>query len=137
HGEMRISVAAQYSGNVVAVDHRQAEIEDDEVRALLMRDAQRVVAGRCGDNGEARPLQVVAEDAHDLGLVVDDQDGPHRGHHRRGTVEEPRSGPSTEGSDGRRAGADGAAARVVAVALAAVAAAARPPAAPRPARPTA
>src|SRR5439155_10444416 len=51
--------------------------------------------------------------------------------------EEPRSGPSTEGSDGRRAGADGAAARVVAVALAAVAIAAVRPAAGAPPRLTA
>ncbi len=73
-----IGIAAQCAGHVEAVEGWQREVEKHDVGPVAARDRHRGLAVGGGDDGKAGALEVVAEDAHDLGLVIDDQYGPHR-----------------------------------------------------------
>ena len=80
----------QPTRDVEPVEARQPEVEDDEVGMVPSRGLEggRTVAG--DEHLEARPLEVVADELHDLGLVVDDQDRAHGGIVRAG----PEAGPA-------------------------------------------
>ena len=79
HDDRHARVPAQPTGDLEPVEPRQAEVQDDEIGALGVRPHQRLVAVACGGDGEARPLQVVADELDDLGLVIDDEDACHAG----------------------------------------------------------
>ena len=78
HDDRDGRVTPKLAGDVEAVEPRQPEVEDDEIRAALAdrRQRRRAVAGR--QHREARVLEVVAGERGDLRFVVDDEDGLHR-----------------------------------------------------------
>ena len=81
---------AQAARDVEAVEARQAEVEDDQVGVVPGRGLERGRTVARDEHLEARPLEVVADELHDLGLVVDDQDRAHGGIVRAG----PEAGPA-------------------------------------------
>lgn len=74
--ERHARALAEAPDDVEAVHVRQAEIEDDEVGTIPLRDLERTAPVDSLDRAESRPVEVVADDAKDLGLVLDDEDGP-------------------------------------------------------------
>jgi len=50
------------------------QIEEDEVRHLVLDPRARLLAVVCNDGFEASLLQAEFEHLHDVGLVLDDQD---------------------------------------------------------------
>ena len=64
----------QQPAHVQAVQHRQVQVENDEVRRLFGGEPERLVAaGRDLDRQLAAPLQGVANQAGDIPLVFDDE----------------------------------------------------------------
>ena len=70
-------VAADGADDVEAVDPRQAQVQDEGVRPACTDERQRGRAVARRDDGEPGVLEVVADDAGDLRLVLHDEDGAH------------------------------------------------------------
>ena len=62
-----------------AIDVRQHDVENDQVRRLLLNKFQRLASGRRALNFEACMTQVVADQPNDIGIVIHDQDAFHAG----------------------------------------------------------
>src|ERR1051325_7521651 len=74
-GVGEIGIAAEALADHRAVDVRQHEVEDDQVRAEGLGEQARVVPGAGGLHVEpAVAAEQVAVELHDLGIVVDHQD---------------------------------------------------------------
>src|ERR1051325_11036578 len=69
---------AQPFGNVVAVDIRQTDIEQDRVRLELHRGLQTGTARMRHQHGMTRHLEPHREASRRVDIVVDDQDAPGR-----------------------------------------------------------
>src|SRR5262249_2249317 len=76
-------VAAKRPDDVEPVDLGQPEVEDDRIGAAGAgeRETPGAIAG--GQDAEPGVLEVVADEARDLRLVFDDEDGLHRLEPRR------------------------------------------------------
>ncbi len=104
HDDQHRRVTAQCACHVETVEARQPQIQDHEIRTLGPGDAQGRRPVRGGRNGEPGTLQEVSRQAHDMRLVVDDQDALHVGHRSlrkgddRGRGRSPTLGPSMTGA---------------------------------------
>ena len=74
--------ATELLADGVAVHVGQHQIEDDGVGVLRAGELDAVLALARGDHAEALELEGIAEPHHDVGLVLDDQDGLLRACHQ-------------------------------------------------------
>src|SRR5262249_20056010 len=65
---------AQLLADRVAVQVAEHEVEDDAVGSLVARELDALASLERGDDLEALELERVAQAAHDVGLVLDDED---------------------------------------------------------------
>jgi hypothetical protein len=70
----RRRLAAQHFADGQSIDVRQAHVEQDEIGVLTTGENEPVLAGICGEDFEARLLQVVVDQFDEIRFVVDHQD---------------------------------------------------------------
>jgi hypothetical protein len=79
HEDRRVPAPPELAAHLEAVDPREHQVEDDEVRLVAPVELQAVLAvARCDDR-PALLLQVQPDELDDVALVVDDQDRLHPG----------------------------------------------------------
>ena len=78
HDDRHGGIAAQLPRHVEAVETRQTKVEDHQVGAVGARAHERLGAVAGAPHREPGPLQVIADELRDPGLVVDDEDRLHR-----------------------------------------------------------
>jgi hypothetical protein len=77
HDDRHRRLPAQRPCHVEAVETGQPQVEDHEIGMPGARLAQRRRAVARGGHREAGALEVVARQANDVGLVIDDEDRLH------------------------------------------------------------
>ncbi len=74
HDDRDPGVASEATRHLEPVEPRKPEVQHDQVGALGPGAHQCLRAIASGGHRETRPLEVVADELHDLRLIVDDED---------------------------------------------------------------
>jgi hypothetical protein len=73
----QVGILAHRFANLQAIGVRQHDIQQNQIRPYLPAEIQRAFAGLASGQHESFPLQVVLQQANQVGVVFNQKDLPH------------------------------------------------------------